>query len=447
MKKSFIKSTANILSMGLLIAIGTGLYCQTASALVDTPWGPERKTFTWEDPAPYATFNSITNNPVVGDERNFVQMREINQQTYQDEVTLEPGKTYEVYIYYHNNADGHEVGKTAIGIADGAAVKSSFPATVKANEKATITATIFASDTDPLEVWDGVYMNSSQDIYLRYIPGTAIIHNGGELNGQNIGPDYLFGEGALLGYNKFSGLLPGCNEYAGYITYQLYADAPDFKVTKTIVGDTTSVKSGDTITFKIRYENTGTMDQENVVLKDTLPPELEYVAGSAKLYNNNLPEGKVVNDDLISENGMNIGDYAGGDGWAEVTYQAIAKADLECGKELVNKVLVSTDDGNKEAEVTVKTSDDGCTPPPEENCITNPEMEGCQELPNTGPLEIVLAIIIIAGIGGAGYYFYRTKKTLKVVEQDVTGKDNTVSKDQAQSEDSKDSSQKPSDMV
>ena len=452
MKNHLQKTFLSILALNLLIALSSSLGVQDASALVDTPWGPDRKTFTWEDPAPYATFNSITNNPGVGDERNFVQMREVGQQYYQDEVTIEAGKTYEVYIYYHNNADGHEVGKTAIGIADGASVKSSFPATVKKGERATITATIFASDTDPLEVWDGVYMNPIEDLYLRYIPGTATIHNGGKLNGQNIGPDYLFGDGALLGYNKFSGILPGCNEYAGYVTYQLYADVAKFNVTKSIVGDTTTINPGDKVTFKVRYENTGTMDQTNVVVKDSLPDGLEYVPGSAKLYNNNLTEGKSVNDDIVAKDGMNIGNYAGGSGWAEVTYQAIAKDGLTCGSSLTNKVLISTDDGNKEAEVSIKVSGDSCVEPDcttnpdlpecqpteencknnpnlpgcqptEENCKTNPELEGCKELPNTGPLEIVMAIIIIAGIGGGGYYLYRTKRTLKTTESVAKGEE------------------------
>ena len=437
MKKLSHKTISITSTIILSIAMFGGLNQQHASALVDTPWGPERKTFTWEDPAPYATFNSITNNPQLGDERNFVRIREVRDDTYfGDEVTLEAGKTYEVYIYYHNNADAHEVGKTAIGIADGAAVKSSFPATVKAGERATVTGTIFASDTDPLEVWDGAYMNPSQDLYLRYIPGTATIHNGGALNGQSIGPDYLFGDGALLGYNKFSGILPGCNEYAGYITYQLFADAPGFNVTKSIVGDITTINPGDIVTFKVRYENTGTMDQTNVVLKDTLPEQLQYVPGSAKLYNNNFTEGKEVNDDIIAENGMNIGDYAGGSGWAEVTYQAIAKEELNCGEELINKVIVSTDDGNKEAEAKITVSGDKCTPPPEKNCKTNPEMEGCQELPNTGPLEIIMAIIIIAGIGGGGYYLYRTKKTLKTAESAVKGEDSAKADSATKSESS-----------
>ena len=428
--KSILATLAISMRAGALINFAS------ASALVDTPWGPDRTTFTWDDPAPYATFNSITDNPGVGDERNFVQIREVNQQYYQDEVTLEAGKTYEVYIYYHNNADAHDIGKTAIGIADGAAVKSSFPATVKAGERATVTATIFANDTNPLAVWDGAYMNPNQDLYLRYVPGTATIHNGGALNGQSIGPDYLFGDGALLGYNNFSGILPGCNEYAGYITYQIFADAPGFDISKSVVGDSTTVKAGDIVTFKVRYDNTGTMDQTNVVVRDTLPTGLQYVAGSAKLYNNNFPDGKEVNDDIINENGMSIGDYAGGSGWAEVTYQVLVEDGVNCGDEITNNVTVSTNDGNKHAGLTLTVTGDNCNVVVK-TCATNPEMEGCQELPNTGPLEIVLAIVIIAGICGGGYYFYRTRKTLKTVEGNVSGKDAPK----------EDSSQKPDNMV
>lgn len=418
MKNTVKKINLSTLALGIASLAGGVLAANNASA-----WGPERTTFTWNDPAPYATFNSITDNPDLGDERNFVRIREVKDgEHFSDSVTLERGKTYEVYIYYHNNADAHDVGKTAIGIADGAAVKSSFPATVKVGEEAVVTGTIFASDTDPLEVWDEAYMNPSQDLYLRYVPGTAIIHNGGAINGQSIGPDYLFGDGALLGYNKFSGILPGCNEYAGFITYQIFADAPDFDVSKTIVEGVSDIKVGDTITFKVRYTNTGTMDQNNVVIKDTLPANLEYIAGSAKLYNNNNPDGVAVNDDIISENGMNIGNYAGGTGWAEVTYQAKAKDATNCKEELVNTVTVSTNDGNKTASAKVTATKDGCTPPPDD-CTTHPERPECQEIPNTGPVEIAMAIAIVLGIGGGGYYLYRTRKTLKTTEAVAKGQD------------------------
>lgn len=381
---------------------------------VESPWGPDRKTFTWDNPATYATFNSIIDNPQIGDERDFVRIREINDHgTYGDEVTLEVGHTYEVYIYYHNNADGHEIGQTAIGIADGAAVQSSFPATVKKGEKATVAGKIFANDTDPLEVWDGAYMIASEDLYLRYVPGTAIIHNGGKLNGESIGPDYLFGDGALLGYNKFSGILPGCNQYAGYITYNIFADAPKFEIQKSIVGDSTTFKAGDEVTFKVRYQNTGTMDQLGVTIRDTIPAGLTYIPGSAILYNNNLTQGKAVNDDIIAETGMNIGDYAGSTGWAEVTYKAKINDDQKCAGELTNSVTVITADGEKTTEVKITVEGEDCAP--------TPPPETPKEIVKTGPLEITMAVIVILGIGAGGFYLYRTRRTLKAVEGAVTG--------------------------
>lgn len=443
-----------------------------AQALVDTPWGPDRDTFTWADPAPYATFNSITDNPTLGDERNFVRIGEVpsdgSQVQYGDEVTLEMGKTYEVYIYYHNNADAHEVGKTAIGIADGAAVKSSFPATLKSGERGTVTGTVFASDTQPLAVWDGAYMTATQDLYLRYVPGTAIIHNGGALNGQNIGPDHLFGDGALLGYNKFSGILPGCNEYAGYVTYRIFADAPDFTIKKSVVGDSLTVKAGDEVTFKIRYENIGTMDQLNVVMQDILPSGLEYIAGSATLYNNNFTEGKAVNDDLVTDHGMSIGDYAGGSGWAELTYKALVSDSVKCGDQLTNAATISTTDGNKHDSVTLTVTDDNCDLVPAEDCTTNPTAPECaicatnpnapecspctanpnapgcdrEELPDsiveTGPLEIVMAVLVVLGICGGAFYLYRTRRTLKTVEGDITNAPKEEQKPEEPKEEPKD---------
>ena len=422
MKKTLYKSILALALLGLA-PFASSMIGNDAQALVDTPWGPDRPTFTWDNPAPYATFNSITDNPQLGDERNFVRVREVkDNEHYKDEVAIEPGKTYEVYIYYHNNADAHEVGKTAIGIADGAAVKSSFPASIKAGEKATVSATIFASDTNPLAVWDGAYMTANQDVYLRYVPGTATIHNGGQLNGQSIGPDYLFGDGALLGYNKFSGILPGCNEYAGYVTYQVFADAPGFDISKSVVGDVRTVEAGDVVTFKVRYQNTGTMNQTNVVVRDILPEGLEYVAGSAMLYNNNFPNGNAVNDDIVTASGMSIGDYAGGSGWAEITYQVVVKDDVNCGDELTNSVTVSTNDGNKEAGLTLTVTGAECNVVIK-NCKTNPEMEECQELPNTGPLEIVMAVVIVLGITGGGFYVYKTRKALNKALESAKGEE------------------------
>ena len=56
-------------------------------------WGPERTTFTMKSPASYPTFNSITDNNEVGDERNFVRIIENGAAgSYTDSVKVVPGK-------------------------------------------------------------------------------------------------------------------------------------------------------------------------------------------------------------------------------------------------------------------------------------------------------------------------------------------------------------------
>ena len=203
-----------------------------------------------------------------------------------------------------------------------------------------------------------VSVRSSHGVYLRYVKGSATIHNEGKLNGLHIEPEYLFKRGAILGYDKFSGLLPGGLEYAGYITYEFFVDSPRFEIKNMVLGDKILYGPGDIVTYKIGYKNTGTMDQENVVVQDLMPSELHYVKGSTILFNNNYPDGKGVNDDLVSSHGMNIGSYAGGSGWAEIAYKAEIEKTIGNNYRITHSVLVSTTDGNKTAAASLMFSKD-----------------------------------------------------------------------------------------
>ena len=192
-------------------------------------FGPQREVFFGNKRPNYATFNSVIDNPNWGDERCFVKIREFvegKDTPLSSRMKLEKGKQYEVVIYYHNNSDPATVGKKAIGISDGTAIRSSFPLSVKAENGQFVSATIFASDTNPASVWARAYVYSDETYLLHYVPDTAIIHNSGRLNQTGIGPHYLFGDGALIGVNKISGLLPGGEEYAGYVSYRFSVDCP-----------------------------------------------------------------------------------------------------------------------------------------------------------------------------------------------------------------------------
>ena len=102
------------------------------------------------------------------------------------------------------------------------------PAAVKKGESARLNGFISASNAKPQMVWDEAYGKASHgDVALRYVPGTAKIFSNGAINGQALS-DNLFKNGTPLGYDKLDGNLPGCNQYAGYITFEFTVDQPNF---------------------------------------------------------------------------------------------------------------------------------------------------------------------------------------------------------------------------
>ena len=101
-------------------------------------WGPERPTYTMANPADHVTFNSITDNNVLGDERNFVRVAEAGASgTFKDEIEIKPGKEYEVYIGYHNNASAslNTTAQGGVGIALDTKLSTQFPAKVTPAQK------------------------------------------------------------------------------------------------------------------------------------------------------------------------------------------------------------------------------------------------------------------------------------------------------------------------
>ena len=453
-------------------------------------WGPsDRPTYTNAKPADYATFNSITDNVAVGDERNFVRVRELGtENTYSDEVKVEPGKEYEVYLYYHNNA-GSDTNASGVGLALQTKAAATYPAKVTKGANGTLTGEItwryITSKNDSTvhdgKVWDEATLTTDYDeVVLRYKPGSATIHNDGKINGSILSTNLFAEGGTYIGYNSLNGVVPGCAEYSGHITYTLVADKIDSTLSKMVSLDgenwakEVTAKPGDYVTYRVAFQNTGNTTMTNVILKDTHDDGLTLRSGSTKVFDINNTEGKQI-DDILDISGYNTGD-AIPSALVQVTYQAqVGREQSLCNKALNNtitasynsteqktdtaSVLVTCDEPEPETPVEDCKNNPNlpgcqdCTTNPdlpecqEKNCKTNPEMEGCQELPNTGPLEIVLAIIIIAGIGGVGYYFYRTKKTLKTVEKDVSGKESPSDnkKDAAQSDQAKqpESTEKP----
>lgn len=429
--------------IGLAVAVIASVATIGGTAAVLATSGPERPTYTTQEPAPHVTFNSITNNPAYGDERNFLRLKESSapDSSYSDNTTVEPGKTYTAYVYYHNNASKtlNDEAHGFKGIANNAQMRIAMPGNLKAGERTGMTGYVTADNAVPQSVYDNTFMTATTDVVLRYVPGSATISSRGAVSGQKL-PDSLFSTGALLGYDSLNGKLPGCNEYAGYVTFQFTADAPNFTIKKQVSKkgasdwqDKIVAKVGEEVDYLISYQNTGSTQQNDVLIQDQLPAGVTYVPGSTNLANSAHPSG-IKTDDGVTVDGLNVGAYAP-QGTAYVKLSAKVGEELQkCGvNELVNTATAITANGKK-SDTAVVTVDVPCKPDeckpgvpkgdarcneacvPGEgqvvdengNCLSTPVA-----LPTTGPAETILALVGIGALAAGFTYWYRSRQGLK----------------------------------
>ena len=367
-------------------------------------WGPSRQTFTTAAPADFVTFNSIVDNPVQGDERNFVQVKasDASNSTYADSISLTAGKKYTVFMYYHNNAASN-----LNLVATGTYAKAQIPAVVaKGASGVKAVGYIGADNATPKEVWDDVAFSNTTagDIALRLVPGSAHIYNQGSTNGSTIS-DSIITTGAPLGFNALDGKLSGCNHYAGYVTFELVADQPNFTISKQVrtKGTTTwsesvNAKADDHVEFQIEYKNTGTTAQNGVVIKDVLQAGLAYVKGSTYLKNASNPNAKIVSDNLVTNSGINIGDYTAGSN-AFLKFEAVVGKDIKCGTNTItNTANALTNNGSKGDSANVVSS---------KTCTDTPG-----QLPYTGPSDVIFSTLGIGAVVASAAYYVASRKKI-----------------------------------
>lgn len=215
------------------IGIKAILIAATAAVLMQPvyAWGPERDTYTNAKPASTPTFNSITDNATITDERDFVRVAEVNEDNHfvwTNNLSVEPGKEYAVMIYYHNNAASNlnDEAHDYIGIAKNVRVSSMFPQTVDEGEKGKVYVEITSDSTTPEAVWDEAYFLCDTKVKFTYVEHSATIYNGCATSGSELADTELFSStGALLGADELDGVIPGCTEYSGQVMYRLRAES------------------------------------------------------------------------------------------------------------------------------------------------------------------------------------------------------------------------------
>lgn len=431
--RNFIKTISSKFTLRSVIVLAIALFAFVVAPIATQAWGPDRPTFTRANPANYVTFNSITDSTPYGDERNFMRVKQVgaSNATYGDKATIAAGQEYEILVMYHNNAKS-ELNAGGTGIAKDAYARAEVPAIVRNGSDATeASAVVGASNANPASVWDEIQFSNKTggDVALRYIPGSAVIHNNGKTNNQKLADTILTSTGVKLGFDALDGVLPGCNEFAGYITFRVKADQPQFSFKKDVRmngtrewKDEVTAKKGDKVDYLLSYRNTGTTEQKDVVLKDVLPAGLKYVNGSSKLQNTTHPNGSTVSDG-INAGGMNVGSYAAG---ANAFLAFTATIDTDACGPLVNKAAVETVNGSRTDTATVNVTGDNCKPPAEckpgipmgdarcTECVDNPKAgDNSCALPVTGPAEVIAGLLAVAAVTIGAVYYYRSRKELK----------------------------------
>jgi len=239
-----------LISVGALMYTGViprpghhpGIATPTAGVVTNAPvdkfdnrtgWGPKRQTYTMEQPASSPVLNSITDNPVQGDERNFFQCRDLGMKdaVFADQVIEYPGHTYECYLFFDNDTAPNlaqwaapNLGENPLAMLHDTTARVLLPSAGLQNPG--LEAHLSASNVlppAPSDVWDSCEFIGFDKITLSYVPGSArMVTNATPKDGTPLkGDATLTTTGALIGDDQ-DGYL---GQNAGYITFKILVQA------------------------------------------------------------------------------------------------------------------------------------------------------------------------------------------------------------------------------
>ncbi len=337
-------------------------------------------------------FNSISDG-VYGDEKNFVNARlkgDTNSLWKANSINVEMGETYTIRLYVHNNSP-----KGYNGVAENVTAYVSLPTNVAKEQ--VIKGYIESSNATPNRYWDEVTLVGDQDFYLEYVEGSAKYTDGTGV--KSLPNEVISSTGARIGYGNLDGKIPGCYEYSGIVTVEVKVHARvSSNVTTTVRNVTVKAGTmtgftangayfvesvdanvGDYVEYQIEYKNVSGDIAKNVMIRDVLPTNMEYVKDTTRLYSSTYPDGVLLGDNTVTTDGINIGDHENG-GFSYVRFVAkVVDKDLGCNNILVNwaSSTVNSKVVKDDARVFVKTNK------PCKTEDTTPKV-----LPKTGATEV-----------------------------------------------------------
>lgn len=278
--------------------------------------------------------------------------------TYAQSVNATYDQVVKLQVYYHNT-ELPDSGKVASNVS----VKINIPSA--AGQTQNVSATIKGDNTNTINSNVSVNLDRS-DAYLQYIPGSAVWkYNSGNratptYTEKSVSDDIVYNGTGLVLENE-----QPCYEYASTVTVLARVMVPGVKIDKTVriagtkdFSTSNTAQAGDTLDYRIYYQNTGNSVQKNVVIRDSLPTGLTLVPGSTQLANAaNGGQYVTYTSDNITNGGIVIGNYGAGSN-AYVKFQVkIADASaLSCGVTQYRNVGVVRPEGMNEYFNTATTT-------------------------------------------------------------------------------------------
>ncbi|MEU5098500.1 hypothetical protein [Streptomyces sp. NPDC020996] len=285
-----------------------------------------------------AVLNSVTDNPSYGDERNFLAVEEVSTGRWQTDgdVALKPGHTYEASIFFRNDA----APGTRAGASTGTKVRAQLPATVQGRER--ISGLLQSDNAAVPLMWNSLVLTTPADqpVAIRIVPHSSAMFTKATPEGLALPAEELFSEaGTLVGCSTRDGIVTGEKKCEGYVRFRFAADQPNFVVSQAVTpagahrhDSGLRFKAEARVTYTIQYRNTGTTQQDSVVLKEELPEDFRYVRGSTSIATSTTGGKWKKTNDGVTQSGINVGSYApGANVYIRFTTLLPDRNSLKCG--------------------------------------------------------------------------------------------------------------------
>lgn len=334
---------------------------------------------------------------------------------WRDPLNANPGEEIAVLFYFHNGILNSTATNTnlKVELPTGYAKDHFLKGYLSSEQTTAVTSTVVNGKIVGMA---GLTINLSDQGALEYVSGSTKIYINGAQTGTPMPDGIITASGLNIGDIK------GCWQYAGYITFlvrikPVEIKLPSLKMTKTVrnmtLNQTAFVKenaaqAGDILEYKIEYLNSGEGSAKNVVVRDILPANTQYIVDSAIIFDNGS-ESK-LSDSLVGD-GITIASIDANKG-GHIIFKVRVSQNIAASEVLINTAFI--DYGKKTISDTTKTTivKDSVPANP-----TTPRSE--ENLPVSGAENVIIALLLAFNCFVLYNFLIRKKSYLKLLKRAI----------------------------